>query len=52
MKKMFKILFLSAEYGERNYFVVCYNFSNTEKILAGIAEESAMKIINDEGRLT
>ena len=47
MKKIFKILFQRAEYGERFSIVVCYNGNNTENILAGIAEESAMKIIND-----
>jgi len=29
---------------------VCYNGSNTENILAGTAEERAMKIINDRNK--
>ena len=29
---------------------MCYNGSNTENTLVGIAEENAMKIINDENK--
>ena len=62
MKKIFKILFQRAEYGERIFFVVCYNrcrrhlfdsdadLAELEKIMERMEKREKFKVVPKKGK--